>query len=168
MKNKIELLAPAGDIECLVTAINAGADAVYFGLKEFNMRARSPNFSISDLAKIKRLADNKKVKLYLTLNTIVYDSELKKAEKIIKKVKNYVDAIICSDIAIMLLCRKYNVEVRIIDRFYPSSKLCSCCEKIKSDLKLSDRVYSCDCGNIIDRDYQASLNIKECKIYKIV
>lgn len=64
-------------------------------------------------------------------------------------------------------CKKYNVEVRIIDRFYPSSKLCSCCGQIKTDLKLSDRIYKCDCGNIIDRDYQASLNIKECKIYKI-
>jgi putative transposase len=64
-------------------------------------------------------------------------------------------------------CKKYNVEVRIINRFYPSSKLCSCCGQIKKDLKLSDRIYKCDCGNIIDRDYQASLNIKECKIYKI-
>lgn len=64
-------------------------------------------------------------------------------------------------------CKKYNVEVRIINRFYPSSKLCSCCGQIKTDLKLSDRLYKCDCGNIIDRDYQASLNIKECEIYKI-
>ena len=64
-------------------------------------------------------------------------------------------------------CKKYNVEVRIINRFYPSSKLCSCCRQIKTDLKLSDRLYKCDCGNIIDRDYQASLNIKECEIYKI-
>lgn len=64
-------------------------------------------------------------------------------------------------------CKKYNVEVRIINRFYPSSKLCSCCGQIKTDLKLSNRIYKCNCGNIIDRDYQASLNIKECKIYKI-
>lgn len=64
-------------------------------------------------------------------------------------------------------CKKYNVEVRIIDRFYPSSKLCSCCGQIKTDLKLSDRVYKCDCGNIIDRDYQASLNIRDCQIYKV-
>lgn len=64
-------------------------------------------------------------------------------------------------------CIKYGVELRIIDRFYPSSKLCSCCGQIKSDLKLSDRVYKCDCGLEIDRDYQASLNIRNCQIYKV-
>ena len=64
-------------------------------------------------------------------------------------------------------CKKYNIEVRIIDRFYPSSKLCSCCGKIKSDLKLSDRIYKCDCGNEIDRDLQASINIRDCNTYKV-
>lgn len=53
-----------------------------------------------------------------------------------------------------------NITVIVADRFFPSSKLCSCCGKIKKDLKLSDRVYKCDCGNMIDRDYQASLNLK--------
>ena len=53
-----------------------------------------------------------------------------------------------------------NILVIIADRFFPSSKLCSCCGMIKKDLKLSDRVYKCDCGNVIDRDYQASLNLK--------
>ena len=54
-----------------------------------------------------------------------------------------------------------NIPVIIADRFFPSSKLCSCCGMINKDLKLSDRVYKCDCGNIIDRDYQASLNLKQ-------
>ena len=54
-----------------------------------------------------------------------------------------------------------NILVIIADRFFPSSKLCSCCGGIKKDLKLSDRVYKCDCGNIIDRDFQASLNLKQ-------
>lgn len=53
-----------------------------------------------------------------------------------------------------------NIPVIIADRFFPSSKLCSCCGNIKKDLKLSDRIYKCECGNIIDRDYQASLNLK--------
>lgn len=53
-----------------------------------------------------------------------------------------------------------NIPVIIADRFFPSSKLCSCCGNIKYDLKLSDRVYKCECGNVIDRDYQASLNLK--------
>lgn len=53
-----------------------------------------------------------------------------------------------------------NIQVIIADRFFPSSKLCSCCGNIKKDLKLSDRIYKCECGNIIDRDYQATLNLK--------
>ena len=53
-----------------------------------------------------------------------------------------------------------NIPVVIADRFFPSSKLCSCCGEIKKDLRLSDRIYRCDCGNIIDRDFQASLNLK--------
>lgn len=53
-----------------------------------------------------------------------------------------------------------NIPVILADRFFPSSKLCSCCGRIKKDLKLSDRIYKCECGNIIDRDFQASLNLK--------
>ena len=53
-----------------------------------------------------------------------------------------------------------NIPVIIADRFFPSSKLCSCCGNIKKDLKLSDRIYKCECGNVIDRDYQAALNLK--------
>ena len=54
-----------------------------------------------------------------------------------------------------------NIPVIIADRFFPSSKLCSCCGSIKKDLKLSDRIYKCECGNVIDRDYQAALNLKQ-------
>ena len=54
-----------------------------------------------------------------------------------------------------------HIQVIIADRFFPSSKLCSCCGQIKKDLKLSDRIYKCECGNVIDRDYQASLNLKQ-------
>ncbi len=53
-----------------------------------------------------------------------------------------------------------NISVIIADRFFPSSKLCSCCGSIKKNLKLSDRIYRCECGNVIDRDYQAALNLK--------
>ncbi|MFA7708064.1 MAG: peptidase U32 family protein, partial [Candidatus Pacearchaeota archaeon] len=119
MTNKLELLAPAGDFECLVAAINAGADAVYFGLQDFNMRARAKNFKFSDLKKIKELCEEakektkKEVKRYLTLNTIIYDNELTKVEQIIKKVKPYVDAIICSDISIMVLCKKHKIDFHV-------------------------------------------------------
>nr|DAD72156.1 MAG TPA: endonuclease [Siphoviridae sp. ctTC45] len=54
-----------------------------------------------------------------------------------------------------------NIPVVIADRFFPSSKLCSCCGNVKKDLKLSDRIYKCECGNVIDRDYQAALNLKQ-------
>lgn len=57
-------------------------------------------------------------------------------------------------------CNDNGIQLIIADRFYPSSKLCSCCGVIKKDLKLSDRVYRCSCGNIIDRDFQASINLK--------
>lgn len=64
-------------------------------------------------------------------------------------------------------CKKNNIELRVVDRFYPSSKTCSQCEKIKKDLKLSDRVYNCSCGLSIDRDLNASYNLKNAKKYKI-
>ncbi len=54
-----------------------------------------------------------------------------------------------------------NIQVIIADRFFPSSKLCSCCGRIKKHLKLSERIYKCECGNVIDRDYQAALNLKK-------
>ena len=57
-------------------------------------------------------------------------------------------------------CKDNGIQLIVADRFYPSSKLCSCCGRIKKDLKLSDRTYRCDCGNVIDRDFQASLNLK--------
>ena len=64
-------------------------------------------------------------------------------------------------------CKWNNIELRIVDRYYPSSKLCHNCGQIKSDLKLSDRIYKCDCGYEEDRDYNASLNLRDSKIYKI-
>ena len=64
-------------------------------------------------------------------------------------------------------CKQNNIELRVVDRFYPSSKTCSCCGKVKKDLKLSDRVYKCSCGLTIDRDLNASINLKNAKKYKI-
>jgi putative transposase len=63
-------------------------------------------------------------------------------------------------------CKQNGIELRIVDRFYPSSKLCHSCGNIKSDLKLSDRKYICECGYTADRDYNASLNLRDAKIYK--
>ena len=68
---------------------------------------------------------------------------------------------------LMSKCKQNNIELRIVDRFYPSSKTCSNCGEIKQDLKLSDRIYKCDCGLTIDRDLNSSINLKNAKEYKI-
>ena len=68
---------------------------------------------------------------------------------------------------LMSKCKQNNIELRIVDRFYPSSKTCNQCGKIKRDLKLSDRIYKCDCGLTIDIDLNASINLKNAKKYKI-
>lgn len=64
-------------------------------------------------------------------------------------------------------CNQFGIELRIVDRFYPSSKTCHECGCIKSDLKLSDRTYHCECGYIADRDYNAALNLRDAKIYQV-
>ncbi len=109
MKKHFELLAPAGDFSMLSAAVNAGADAVYFGLKEFSMRAAAKNFTIKDLNEIAKICKPKKVKRYLTLNTIIYNNELEQIEKTIKKVKGKVDAVICWDLSVVELCKKYRI-----------------------------------------------------------
>ena len=66
-------------------------------------------------------------------------------------------------------CKERNIELRMVNTFYPSSKTCSCCGEIKRDLKLNDRIYKCsNCGLEIDRDYNASINLEKAKIYKII
>lgn len=107
--SKYELLAPVGDFPMLAAAINAGANAVYFGLNEFSMRTGSKNFKISDLKKMREMCKPKGVKMYLTLNTIIYDNEISNLEKVINKVKDKIDAIICWDMAVIKFCKKYNV-----------------------------------------------------------
>jgi len=109
---KYELLAPAGNFAMLVAAINAGADAVYFGLKEFSMRANAKNFEINDLEKINELC-GKKVKKYLTLNTIIYNEELEKLETVIQKIKGKINAVICWDLSVIELCKKYKIPFHI-------------------------------------------------------
>jgi len=110
---KIELLAPVGNFKCLVAAIKAGADAVYFGLKEFNMRDSARNFTIKDLKKINEMCKKAKIKKYLTLNTIIYNNELSRLEVIFKQIKGKVDAIICWDHSVIELCKKYKVPFHV-------------------------------------------------------
>ncbi len=97
----------------LVTAIKAGADAIYFGLKEFSMRQSARNFTIKDLDKIERICKPRNIKRYLTLNVIIYDNEIKRIDKILKKIKNKVDAIICWDLSVIQLCKKHKIPFHI-------------------------------------------------------
>jgi len=107
-KRHPELMAPAGDWTMLRTAVKAGADAVYFGVEKLNMRAKAKNFSIEELLEISKFCRSKKVKTYLTLNTIVFEDELDEAEQIIVAAKRAkIDRIICWDLAVAALCYKH-------------------------------------------------------------
>ena len=64
-------------------------------------------------------------------------------------------------------CNKSGIELRVVDRWYPSSKICHCCGSIKKDLKLSDRIFKCRCGYIEDRDFNAALNLRDAETYSI-
>ena len=71
-------------------------------------------------------------------------------------------------IKLLAKCNLHGIELRLVDRFYPSSKICHCCGNVKSDLRLSDRTYHCDeCGYTEDRDYNASLNLRDCQTYNV-
>ncbi len=109
---KPEIMAPAGDFPSLDAAVKAGADAVYFGIKGFNMRAGARNFSPSQLKKIARICHSNGLKAYATLNTIYYESELRKLDLIVKKMADAeIDAVIAWDCAAISAAKKYGVEV---------------------------------------------------------
>lgn len=106
---KPEILAPAGDFTCLQAALDAGADAVYFGLGAFNMRSRSGvNFKEEDLPEIASRCRRRGVKAYLALNAIMFENELAAVERMIVAAKPYVDAFIVSDWGVIELCRRHN------------------------------------------------------------
>jgi len=112
--NKPEILAPAGDFTCLQAALDAGADAVYFGLGTFNMRARSGvNFQVEDLPEIARRCDERGVKRYLTLNAIMFEGEAESVEQTIVSAKPYVNAFIVSDWGVISLCQKHGVTFHV-------------------------------------------------------
>ncbi|MBN2261317.1 MAG: U32 family peptidase [Prolixibacteraceae bacterium] len=108
-------MAPVGSYESLRAAIQGGAGSVYFGVEQLNMRARSSNnFTLDDLHKIAAIAAENNVKSYLTVNTVVFDNELKKLEQIIAAAKQAnISAIIASDMAAIMIARRLGVEVHI-------------------------------------------------------
>ena len=115
---KPEILAPAGDFTCLAAALQAGADAVYLGLGGFNMRARaSVNFKREDLPEIRRRLGEKGAPgaktLYLTLNSIVFESEMAEVEELIVYAAPYVDAFIVADWGVIDLCKKHGATFHV-------------------------------------------------------
>ncbi|MCK9218736.1 MAG: U32 family peptidase [Bacteroidales bacterium] len=112
---KSEITAPVGSWESLIAAIQAGADSVYFGVGLLNMRSRSSvNFTLRDLVKIARICRKHQVKTYLTLNTVVYDSEIKQLKKLVDSAKkNGITAIIAADQAVIQYARKVKMTVHI-------------------------------------------------------
>jgi U32 family peptidase len=114
-QQSIELMAPAGSYEALTAAIQGGANSVYFGVEQLNMRTKSThNFTIEDLEKIATICQENGLKSYLTLNTIVYDHDIKLMQRICDEAKAAgITAIIASDHAVMNYCRKIGMTIHI-------------------------------------------------------
>lgn len=109
-----ELLAPVRDAVSLTAAIQAGADAVYFGLGQLNMRLNSPGFAAAQLADIVRQAHQNEVKVYVALNTIIYDSELGLLELLLRQCRDAAaDAVIAWDPAVISWARRFGLAVHI-------------------------------------------------------
>jgi len=109
-----ELLSPAGDWPSLRAAVGARADAVYLGLKEFSMRANAKNFNVSELKKIVGFCHKNRVKVYVTLNTIIFEKELKKIDKTLDKIKqSKADAVIAWDFSVIQMALKRKIPVHI-------------------------------------------------------
>lgn len=114
-RSDFEIMAPVGSWESLAAALSAGTDAVYFGIEGLNMRSRSSaNFTSDDMRKIVEQCSARNVKTYLTVNTIVYDSDIELMREIIRAAKEAgVSAIIASDMAAILYAREIGQEVHI-------------------------------------------------------
>ncbi len=112
-QERMEIMAPAGSFESLQAALDHGADSVYFGVEQLNMRARSSNnFTIDDLPEVTARTHRHGVKAYLTLNTVLYDHDLPVAKRILKAAKEAgVDAVIISDPAAMLMAQETGLNI---------------------------------------------------------
>lgn len=111
---KPQLLSPVFDLVSLKAAISAGADAVYFGVKDMNMRITAKNFELGQLKNIVKICHDSKVKAYLALNTIVYDKELARLKETVNQAKKAkIDAIICWDAAVIAEVKKARIPIHI-------------------------------------------------------
>ena len=114
-RKDFEIMAPVGSRESLAAALQAGADSVYFGIGQLNMRSHSANhFNIEDLREIAQTCNEQSVKTYLTVNTLIYDSDLPDMRRIIDAAAEAgISAVIASDVAVMNYCREKGVEVHL-------------------------------------------------------
>ncbi len=114
-RKELEIMAPAGSFDCLIAAIEGGADSVYFGIGHLNMRSHSANnFQKEDLPEIMRICRAYGIKAYMTLNITLYGEDLQAAYDTLDRAREAgVDAIIASDMAAILYCRRIGLEVHI-------------------------------------------------------
>jgi len=112
-RSDFNLMAPVGSYESLAAAIQGGADSVYFGIGNLNMRSRSSNnFGLDDLTKITDICKENAVQSYLTVNTVVYDEEIAEMKQIVHAAKDSgISAVIASDMSVILYCREIGMEV---------------------------------------------------------
>ena len=114
-RKELEVMAPAGNFECLRAAIQGGADAVYFGVGHLNMRSHSANnFAQEDLPEVVRICHESGVRAYLTLNIVIYDEEIGPMQAVLDDAARCgVDAVIASDLAVVQACRARGLEVHL-------------------------------------------------------
>lgn len=114
-RKDFEIMAPVGSRESLAAAVNSGADAIYFGIEGLNMRSRSSaNFTVDDMEDIARFCSERGVKTYLTVNTVIYDSDMENMREIISRAHTAgISAIIASDMAAIMYAREIGQEVHI-------------------------------------------------------
>lgn len=114
-KKNIEIMSPAGSFDSLMAAIQGGADSIYFGIEQLNMRARAANnFVFDDLEKIAELGNEHNIRTYLTLNTIIYDHDLSLMKRIVNRAKEAgITAVIASDQAVINYANSIGLEVHI-------------------------------------------------------
>ncbi|HRO85109.1 MAG TPA: peptidase U32 family protein [Niabella sp.] len=115
MKKRVELLSPAGSFDSMQAAINAGADAIYFGVEQLNMRTvSSKTFTVQDIKEVAERCKAHNVKAYITLNTVMYDHDRQLLQTILKEVKEHqIDAVIASDFAVIEQCITMNIPVHV-------------------------------------------------------
>jgi len=110
----MELLAPVGNWSMLQAAVKAGADSVYFGIKNFNMRASASNFSLEEVKEVVEYCHDNKIRAYCTVNIIVYEHELEKLDEVLQVLKKAeIDAVICWDLAVIKRCKELGIEIHL-------------------------------------------------------